>query len=153
MAKVGVFDAEQKKWFRYDSDSEVLLKYIDKGRVNTILMRGAEVAKSMKAPAGAMQDILLGKEAVFGWRKVDAPDEPGLQFPDGTTMPFTPDNRNRLMTKSKRFSEFVYGTCTDENRYLEDEPVVVAPEELKELDALLDELSKEEAEGSLSGNG
>lgn len=149
MAKIGVFEGEQKRWFRYDSDTEVLLKYIDKGRVNTILIQGAETAKKMKANPSDMQDILLGKEAIFGWRKIGNHEEPGFLLPDGTPAPFTPDNRNRFMTKSKRFSEFVYATCTNENKFLDDEPLELSGEDLKDLDRLLDEIGEED----LPGNG
>jgi len=144
MAKVGVFEEAPEKWFRYDSDTEVLLKHVPKSRVNTILMQGAEVARKMKAKAGDLQDIYLGKEAVRGWRKIDNHDEPGFLLPDGSPIPFVPENRNKLMTKSKRFSEFVYGTCTDENKYLEDEFPQLDGEDLKELDDLLGELQKDE---------
>lgn len=144
MAKIGIFEEAPQKWFRFDADTEVLLQHIDKGRVNTILMQGAEAAKKMKAKAGDMQDIMLGKAAVFGWRNTERHDEPGFLLPDGSPIPFTPENRNRLMTKSKLFSDFVYRVCTDERQFLEQEAPALEPEDLKDLDELLEELEKEE---------
>jgi len=144
MAKVGIFDEAPRKWFKYDSDTEVLLQYIEKGKVNTILMQGAEAAKKMKAKSGDVQDIFLGREAVFGWRKAGTETEPGFLLPDGTPLPFSAENRNRLMTKSKRFSEFVFRVCTDELQFLEEDLPDLAGDDLKGLDDLLQELGKEE---------
>ena len=149
MAKVGIFDTPPSKWFKFDSDTEVLLRHIDKGAVNTILMRGAAAAKTMKAKAGHVQDIFLGKEAVLGWRQVGDENKPGFLLPDGTPFPFSPENRNRLMTKSKRFSEWVFRLCSDDQQFLEEEPEELAGDDLKGLDDLLDELGNEE---ELPGN-
>lgn len=148
MAKIGVFDEAPQKWFRYDMDTEVRLQYINKGAVNTILMQGAEVAKKMKARAGDMQDVLLGKAAVLGWRKIEDETHPGFLLPDGTPVAFTPENRNRFMTKSRNFSEWVYRICTDEMQFLPDEVPVLEVEDLKDVDALLEELALEEKPGN-----
>lgn len=149
MGKVGVFEEAPKKWFKYDSDTEVQLQYIEKGRVNTILMQGAEAAKKMKAKSSDVQDIFLGREAVFGWRKIDTDGEPGFMLPDGTAFPFHAENRNRLMTKSKRFAEFVFRICTDEIQFLEEELPELSGDDLKGLDEILAELGQEE---DLPGN-
>ena len=143
MAKIGVFETSPRKWFPFDSDTEVNIEYIDKARVNTILMNGAEAAKKMKAKSGAIQDVYLGKAAVHGWRKVGGENHPGFLLPNGDPIPFSPENRNMLMTKSQQFSEFVYRTCTDENKFLEDDSLLNG-DDLVGLDELLLSLEKEE---------
>lgn len=147
MGKVGIFETPPQKWFKYDNDTEVLIQYIDKGKVNTILMNGAEAAKKMKAKPGILQDIFLGKAAVFGWRKIDDEAHPGFLMPDGTPIPFTDENRNRLITKNQRFSEWVYRICTDDMQFLDDEPVSdLDAADLSDIDEVLDRLSEGEPE-------
>jgi len=141
MAKIGVFEEAPQKWFRFDADTEVLLKHIEKGRVNAILLQGAEAAKKMKARGSDVQDIFLGKETVFGWRKVDAHEEPGFLLPDGTPLPFTAANRNLLMTKNRRFAEWVFATSTNDLAYLDEDGPLLEASDLKDLDELLEELA------------
>ncbi len=141
MAKIGVFEEAPQKWFKFDSDTEVLLKHIEKGRINAILLQGAEAAKKMSAKSSDVQDIFLGKEAVFGWRKVDAHKEPGFLLPDGSPLPFTAANRNLLMTKSKRFAEWVFNVCSNDLAYLDEDTPQLEAGDLKGLDELLEELA------------
>lgn len=143
MAKIGIFEKAQRKWFPYDSDTEVQIEYIDKGRINTILMKGAEAAKKLKGKSSPIQDIFLGKAAVHGWRKIGDENHPGLLMPNGDPIPFTPENRNMLMAKSQRFSEFVFRTCSDANEFIEDDELLNG-EDLQGLDDLLDSLEKGE---------
>lgn len=143
MAKIGVFQTNPRKWFPYDSDTEILIEYLDKSRVNTILMNGAESAKKMKAKSSPIQDVFLGKAAIHGWRNTKDENHPGLLLPNGDPIQFTPENRNMLMAKSQQFSEFVYRTCTDENNFLEEESLLNG-DDLQGLDELLNSLNKEE---------
>ena len=144
MAKIGVFEEAPQKWFRFDTDTEVLLQYIEKGHINTILLQGAEAAKRMKAKGSDVQDIFLGKEAVFGWRKVGNEKDPGFMLPDGTPLPFTTANRNLLMTKNRRFAEWVFNVCSNDLSFLDEAAPQLDGQDLKGLDDLLEEMAKEE---------
>lgn len=141
MAKVGLFDTPPRKKFQYDEDTEVLIEYISKARVNTILMKGAEAAKKVKATTSSLQDIFLGKSAVHGWNLIGDETKPGFALPDGTPLSFNPANRNLMMTKSQKFSEFVYRICTDETKFLETDSLLEG-EDLQGLEELLDDLEK-----------
>ncbi|QXE89967.1 hypothetical protein KP001_16300 [Geomonas subterranea] len=152
MGKVGIFEEQPQKWFQYDNDTEVLLQHVEKSRLNTILMQGAEEAKKMRAKASDVQDIFLGRAAVLNWRKIGTDDEPGFQLPDGSPFPFSTDNRNRHMVKSKRFAEFVFRVCTDELQFLEDDRSEIAGEDLKGVEEVLVELGKDEpGDGTMRG--
>jgi hypothetical protein len=146
--KVGIFETPPQKWFPYGADVEVLLQFLEKETVNDILMKGAEAAKKMKAKPTHVQDIFLGKSAVLGWRNPSDHDQPGLSLPDGKPLPFTPENRNLLIAKSQRFSEFVYRTCTDETKFLDDDLPQLDAGDLRGLDDLLSEMAKEEKPGN-----
>jgi hypothetical protein len=146
--KIGIFETPPQKWFPFDKDTEVLIQYIEKAKLNTILMQGAEAAKKMKAKAGSVQDIFLGKAAVFGWRKITDHDHPGMLLPSGDPLPFTPENRNLAITKSQRFSEFVYRIATDETQFIDDDIPELDADDLKGLEDVLAEFSKEEQPGN-----
>lgn len=151
MAKIGIFDEKPQKWFPYDKDTEVLIQFLDKGAVNSVLLKGANVAKQMKAKVSDLQDIYLGKAVVLGWRQISDETQPGFLLPDGTPFPFNNENRNRLMTKSKRFSEWVFSVCTNEQMFLEDDGPQLEAEDMKGLDEVLQELGKEDPE-DMPGN-
>lgn len=142
--KIGIFETPPQKWFPFDKDTEVLIGYIEKSQLNDILLKGADAAKKMKAKSGAVQDIFLGKAAVFGWRQIENHDQPGMLLPDGSPLPFSPENRNLAITKSQRFSEFVYRTATDETNFLDNDIPELDADDLKGLDAILDAFSKED---------
>lgn len=146
--KIGIFDTPPQKWFLFDKDTEVLIQYIEKAKLNNILLQGAEAAKKMKAKAGAVQDIFLGKAAVFGWRKTTDHEQPGMLLPNGDPLTFTPENRNLAITKSQRFSEFVYRIATDETKFLDDDLPELDADDLKELEDVLLEFGKEEQVGN-----
>lgn len=146
--KIGIFETPPQKWFPFDKDTEVLIQYIEKAKLNVILMNGADAAKKMKAKSGSVQDIFLGKAAVFGWRKMDDHDHPGMLMPNGDPLPFSPESRNLVITKSQRFSEFVYRIATDETKFLEDDLPELDGDDLKDLEDILIEFGKEETPGN-----
>lgn len=146
--KIGIFETPPQKWFAFDKDTEVLIQYIEKSALNDILMNGADAAKKMKAKVGAVQDIFLGKAAVSGWHKIENHDEPGMLLPNGDPLPFSPENRNLAITKSQRFSEFVYRTATDETNFLDNDLPELDADDLKGLDAILEEFGKEGQPGN-----
>jgi len=146
--KIGIFDTPPQKWFPFDQDTEILIQYIEKAKLNIILMQGAEAAKKMKAKAASVQDIFLGKAAVFGWRKIADHDQPGMLLPNGDPLPFTPENRNLAITKSQRISEFVYRIATDETKFLDEDLPELDADDLKDLEDVLAAFGKEEQPGN-----
>ena len=144
MAKVGLFDAPPRKWFPYDSDTEVELEHISKDRMNKIVNKAEDAAKKTGSAQGMIYDMFLGKAAVHGWRHIDQaqnPGHPGLLLPNGNPLCFSDDNRNLLMKGCAEFSGFVYRTCTGSLNFLEEDPVV---DDQKTLNELLAEADLEE---------
>lgn len=77
-----------------------------------------EVSQKLKTPQSTAYDMFLGKKAVVGWRNIKDHNHPGLLLPGGAPIPFTAENRNMLMTKSREFSEFVFQKSTNASLFL-----------------------------------
>jgi len=120
MAKVGIFETPPKKWFDFDPDTEVLIQHVDKEAMARLLKQAGEAAQKVKAKAGVVSDMFLGKAAVHGWRNKKDHDHPGLLLPGGDPLHFSPENRNTLMTRCREFSEFVFTTSTNAAGFLDD---------------------------------
>jgi hypothetical protein len=142
MARVGIFTSAPRKYFKYDSDTEVQLEYIDKKTLDKVIKQANEAAQKVKTPQGMVYDMFLGKKAVHGWRKMTDHDHPGLLLPDGTQIPFIPANRNMMMTDSRDFSEFVFRNATNAAAFLDETPLdlVDDPATLETLLESLDEV-------------
>jgi len=144
MAKVGVFETPPRKYFDYDSDTEVELEFISKDRMNKLLKKAEEAARKLRSPQSLIYDMFLGKAAVHNWRhKVQDknPGHPGLVLPGGAPLPFNGENRNMLMEKCAEFSSFVFRTSTSSAMFLDEEP---ADGDSQTLGELLEELDLEE---------
>jgi hypothetical protein len=141
MARVGIFETPPKKYFKYDTDTEVLIEHIDKKTLDKLIKQATEAAQKVKTPQGMVYDMFLGKKAVHHWRKINDHDHPGLLMPNGSLIEFSPANRNMMMTGSRAFSEFVFSKATNSDGYMEDAPVdqVDDPDMLETLLNALDE--------------
>ena len=125
MAKVGIFETPPRKWFPYDTDTEVELEFISKERMSKLIKQADDAAKKIKGTASIIYDMFLGKAAVYGWRNINQdkfPGDPGLKLPGGTALPFNENNRNLLMKSCSEFSTFVFRTCTDSANFLDAVP-------------------------------
>jgi hypothetical protein len=147
MARVGVFETPPRKWFPYDTDTEVELEFISKDRMNKIVNKADAAAKKLGSPQTLIYDMFLGKAAVHGWRHVDQekqPNHPGLLLPNGNPLSFSDENRNMLMKGCAEFSGFVFRTCTGSAQFLDDALVV---DDQKTIDDLIAEADLEEEGG------
>jgi len=121
MAKVGIFEKAPQKWIQFDSDTEVLIEYVDKETLSKLIKQANEVSQKVKTPQGMAYDMFLGKKAVQGWRHSEKHDLPGFVLPSGEPLYFNAENRNTLMTKYREFSEFVFQKSTTAALFLVDD--------------------------------
>lgn len=129
MAKIDVFDDEKKEHVQFDSDTEVLLVYLDKSDVGEIRKKAKKLASKSNMEYDEAFNFLLGKKAVIGWRKVGDHKHPGLIF-NNKPFPFNEDNRDFLMRKSIDFASFVNSNTVDPEPFREEEE---AKEETKNV--------------------
>jgi hypothetical protein len=122
MARVGIFEKPPRKYFKYDTDTEVELEFIDKKTLDAVIKSANEAAQKVKTPQGMVYDMFLGKKAVHNWRRINDHTHPGLLLPNGEAIAFTSANRNMMMTGSRDFSEFVFRNATNATGFLDDEP-------------------------------
>lgn len=144
MAKVGIFEEAPKKWFTFDSDTEVLIQYVDKESLSKLIKRAGEVAQKLSTPQGVAYDMFLGKAAVHGWRKEKDHNHPGFTMPDGSALPFTAESRNLLMTRYREFSEFVYQKATSTAGFLVEDPAMLTDDPAT-LEKLLEDYEETDA--------
>lgn len=129
MASIDVFNEEQEKHVQFDSDTEVLLSYLDKSDVGEIRKKAKKLASKSSMEYDAAFNFLLGKRAVKGWRKINDHKHPGLMF-NKKPFPFNEENRDFLMRKSIDFASFVNSNTVDPEPFREEEE---AKEETKNV--------------------
>lgn len=120
MGKLGIFDEEKNKWIQFDEDTEILIKLITKEGLRRIIQKSNKRAKLTGEDTADISDIMLGRDAVLGWRKINDHDHPGL-IVNGQPLPFIPENIDMLMKKSLAFSRFVNEYAMDEVTFLKEE--------------------------------
>ncbi|MBI5634858.1 MAG: hypothetical protein HZA15_15430 [Nitrospirae bacterium] len=116
MAGLTFKDTARQKWIQFDSDTEVCIELITKPALREIAKKASKRAKLTGEDSADLSDRLLGRAAVKGWRKIGAPEHPGLLV-NGEPFPCTPENTDMLMTKSLKFSRFVNEMCLDEDEF------------------------------------
>ncbi|MEA5113016.1 MAG: hypothetical protein VB050_03230 [Geobacteraceae bacterium] len=119
MAKVALFDEQQKRWVQYDEDTEVLLSYLSKPDALNLNKKVDKIVSRTGADRSTVWNQKLGEEVVHDWRHKERHSEPGLVYPDGTPIPYNPVNRDLMMKGCREFSIFVGETCIDAAVYLE----------------------------------
>ncbi len=118
-------------WVRF-MDAEVLVRYVSLEELQRIGKKATRREWDGKhRPLETMDALeanrLLGRAAVRGWK--------GLTV-DGAEFPFSPENRDLLMTRWSDFAKFVGDACTDlqalageERRRLEKNSVLTSGQE------------------------
>lgn len=132
MAKLGLFNDAQQRWFRFDVDTEVLIRFLSREELTAIIKKAAKRAKLSGADSDQLANIMTGKAAVLGWRKITNQDHPGFLDGQGAPIPFTPENRDLLMRRCREFSNFVNETAIDSAGFLADADDVDEEEDLDE---------------------
>lgn len=145
MARIEIFDTAPKKWFPYDSDTEVLIEYVDKAALTKLVRSADDAAKKLKEDHNIVLDLFLGKKAVHDWRKISDHTHPGLCLPNGDQIAFNGDNRNMLMRRSSSFAGFVLAKSTTAAGFLEQEEPTLGDDK-ETLDKLMEEFSEGEGE-------
>jgi hypothetical protein len=109
MAEVGcLFDDETIVGFDFLADAEVLILYIPADKYR----RAKESCTERRYKRGQLVEtvdweklnIKIGALAVKGWANLTR---------DGEEVEFNPENRDRFMTKSSEFSNFIHEKCSD----------------------------------------
>jgi len=119
MAELGVFDEPKDKWIQYDEDTEVQIRHIGKEELRKINLKAAKTAKLTGVDSVAINNKMVGRAAVLGWRKIDDHSHPGLKM-KGQPLPFTQENIDMLMRRSLEFSNFVNENCLDSKLFLDE---------------------------------
>ncbi len=149
MAKVGIFKQTPEKYFDYEDDTEVLLRYVSKDAMSEVIKKADSAAKKLGTSSSKLYDIFLARAAVIGWRKKGpVPDEafvsgfhPGLVMPDGAPFPYTPENRDAVSAQDRAFSAFVLHKSTDAVGFMDDGHIIsdMTDEDLRGLEHLVKE--------------
>lgn len=129
MARLGLFDGEQKQWIQFDEDTEVLLGFVDKEELNKLNRLADKQARLTKGDVTVIGNRLLGERAVFGWRKCSDHTHPGLMTANGTPIQFSATNRDMLMKSCREFSNFVNENAIDSAVFLESAADIVTQQE------------------------
>lgn len=119
MAKIGIFAEQKQQWVQIDEDTEVLIRFVDKEELHALNRKADKTARLTKGDVSVIGTRLLGEVAVFGWRKINDHNHPGLLDAKGNPIPFTAENRNMLMKRCREFSNFVNETAIDSSVFLE----------------------------------
>jgi hypothetical protein len=120
MAEIGIFNDEKKKWIQFDSDTEVLIKHIDRQGLNKLRRKAQKAANISDVDATEYFNLRLGREAVHGWRKINDHSHPGLTL-QGRPLEFNRENLDMLMSRSLDFSNFVNENAIDAKIFLEEQ--------------------------------
>lgn len=118
MAKVAIFDEEQVKTFEFDEDTDVDLKYLTKEEARELNKAVEKIVNRTGADWSVVWNQKLGEEVVKGWRHRKNADHPGFTLPDGTPIPFTPENRDMMMKHCREFSLFVGENTVNAKEFL-----------------------------------
>lgn len=121
MARLGLFEGKQQKYMDFDSDTEVLIAFLDKEQIMAIRKKGSKQARLSGGDEDVITNRLIGEAACLGWRKKTDHNHPGLLTSTGVAIPFSNENRDMLMKKSREFSNFVNDAAMDSIAFLEDE--------------------------------
>ncbi len=132
MARIGLFNAEQTRWLRFDSDTEICIRFLNKEDLTEITKKAIKRAKMTGADHDRVSNQLVGAAAVKGWRNAKNHNHPGLLNADGAPIPFTDENRDMLMRYCREFSNFVNDAAIDSKRFLEQEEEAAEEAELVE---------------------
>jgi hypothetical protein len=96
-----------------------MIRFVDKEELNALNRKADKTARLTKGDVSVIGNRLLGEIAVFGWRKINDHNHPGLLDAKGTPIPFNAENRNMLMKRCREFSNFVNETSIDASVFLE----------------------------------
>lgn len=120
MGKIGLFNSERKKWVRFDKDTEVLLRHVNKEELDGLQVRSKKRSKLTGFDQSDEFNLLFGIKAVLGWRHIKNHEHPGLIHPDtGVPIPFNKDNLEMLMTSVLDFSKFVNDHAIEAQEFME----------------------------------
>lgn len=131
MAKIAMFDDEQRRWLRFDEDTELLIRYLDKAAGLELSKKADKISARTGMPHIECWNRLLAETCLLGWRKTDDHDHPGLTTPNGVPIPFTPENRDRLMKGCREISLFVSENAINAGVFLERDQEMEAREDGK----------------------
>ncbi|WP_027715821.1 hypothetical protein [Desulfuromonas sp. TF] len=121
MARLGLFiNQKPEKAIQFDEDTEVLIAFVGKQELQEIQRKADKAARLGGADPKDFFNLKLAERAVKGWRKIGAPDHPGL-IVGGEPFPFTEENRALLMKHSLDFCAFVNAHAVEAKEFLDDD--------------------------------
>jgi len=119
MAKVAIFDDTLQKWIEYDEDTEVLIQYLPKEAAKELSAKVDKIVNRTGSPWAQVWEQKIAEAAVKGWRQMGNHSHPGFVLPDGSPIPFTPENRDMMMKRCREFSTFVTDNAIDAKIFME----------------------------------
>ena len=119
MAKIGLFSGSREQWVPFDQDTEFLIKFLPLSERRSIAERAEAAAARTRRNRSLVVAQQIGRVACLGWRHITKPGHPGLTCPDGTPIPFTPENLDMLMEHVSEVNNFILEACADSATYLD----------------------------------
>ena len=119
MAKLAIFTDDQIRSFDFDEDTCVDLKYLTKDAALKLNKDVEKIVNRTGADWSVVWNQKLGEAVVVRWYHRTIDGHPGFTLPDGTPIPYTPDNRDMLMRHCREFSLFVGENSVAAKEYLE----------------------------------
>jgi hypothetical protein len=131
MAKLGIFTESPQRWLQFDEDTEVLLSYLKKEQALQLSKDVDKILSQTGSDRTVVWNQKLGALVVHGWRNMKNHDAPGFTYPDGSPIPYTPENRDLLMRSCREFSIFVGENTIDPKIFMEIEQTLAEAEGIK----------------------
>jgi hypothetical protein len=131
VAKLALFDVAQDKWLEFDQDTDLCIEYLDKEAAGELSKAVDKLCVRTGGDRMAVWNQKLGERCLKGWRKRADTGNPGLTFPDGSPIPFTPENRDMLMKRCREISLFVNENAVNPGIFLDQQADGEARDEAK----------------------
>lgn len=107
MAKVAIFEESPLRWLEFDEDTDIALEYLSKEEGTALNKDVEKIVNRTGSDWASVWNRKLGERVVKGWRNRNDTSQSGLTFPNGTPIPFTPENRDMMMKSCREFALFV----------------------------------------------
>lgn len=131
MARCAIFDDEQVRTLEYDEDTDVSLVFLTKEEAVKLNKEVDKIVQRTGSEWSLIWNQKLAERCVRGWNHRTNPDHPGFVMPDGSPIPFTPENRDMMMKRNREFSLFVGQSVVDSGLFLEMKEKAQEKEEIK----------------------
>ncbi len=123
MAELGIFDDEKEKWIQFDEDTEILIAFLPKEDLKSIIRKAEKTSRLSGESSIDIANLNIAKKVVKVWRKIRDHSHPGLML-KGQPLPFNEENIIMLMKRSYEFSNFIQEYSTNVRFFMEEDDKV-----------------------------